>query len=87
MKSQSDPNEAINSILERNRLVEIDKSWEISFTRRGLIALVTYLAAYAFLYFNKLQNPELQAFIPTGAYILSTLSIPPLKKWWMKYKN
>jgi len=79
--------EILQSVLERNRRVETDKAWETSFVRRGFIALITYVAAFVFLSFNDLQNPELQALIPTGAYILSTLSLPPLKKWWLKRRG
>ncbi len=76
----------IAAILERNKRVELDKAWEQSFTRRGFIALVTYIAAYLFLRWNNLTSPELQALIPSGAYILSTLTLPPLKKWWLRRK-
>lgn len=36
--------EDIRKIEERNRKVESDKAWELSWTRRGLIALFTYIA-------------------------------------------
>ncbi|MDP7247564.1 MAG: hypothetical protein QF741_02990 [Candidatus Peribacteraceae bacterium] len=80
----TDLDKKIDSILDRNKRVEADKAWERSFVRRGFIALVTYVAAYLFMRFNDLPSSELQALIPTGAYILSTLSLPPLKKWWLK---
>src|SRR3989338_6182748 len=54
-----------------------------SLTRRGFIALLTYAGAYLFIRINAFPSPELQALIPAGAYILSTLTLPPLKKWWM----
>ena len=81
------PDNQIQAILKRNKRVEGDKAWETSFTRRGFIALITYIAAFIFLSFNELPNPAIQALIPTGAYILSTLSLPPLKKWWLKRKS
>ncbi|MFA7681446.1 MAG: hypothetical protein WCX61_00270 [Candidatus Peribacteraceae bacterium] len=77
----------IQAILERNKRVEADKAWETSITRRSFIALITYIAALTFLHFNGLQNPEIQALIPTGAYVLSTLSLPPLKQWWLKHHS
>jgi len=73
----------LQAILARNRRVESDKAWERSLTRRGFIALLTYAGAYLFIRINAFPSPELQALIPAGAYILSTLTLPPLKKWWM----
>ncbi|MBU2213899.1 hypothetical protein KKC44_05365 [Patescibacteria group bacterium] len=80
-----DPN--LKAVLERNARVETDKAWETSFTRRIFIALITYIGAYLLIRYNNLTNPELQALIPSGAYILSTLSLPPLKKWWIGLKR
>lgn len=74
----------IEAIQERNRRVELDKKWETSFTRRGFITLVTYIAAFLFFFLNEIPSPESQALIPSGAYFLSTLSLPPLKKWWLR---
>ena len=78
-----DDTQKITEILERNMRVEADKAWERSWTRRGFIALLTYAGAYLLMRLNALQNPEFQALIPSGAYILSTLTLPPLKRWWL----
>lgn len=77
----------IKEIKKRNRRVESDKAWETSLTRRGFIILITYLGALFFMKLNGFENSALQAFIPAGAYILSTLSLPPLKRWWLKHKS
>ena len=76
--------QAIQQILERNARVERDKAWERSFTRRSFIMFVTYLTASLFLY--SIGNPLfwINAFVPTGGYLLSTLSLPPLKRWWLR---
>ena len=74
----------IRALEERNKRVEKDKAWEISFTRRGFIAGITYVAALLFIKLNGIPNAALQALIPAGAYVLSTLSLPPLKQWWLK---
>ena len=76
----------IRALEDRNRRVEKDKAWEVSFTRRGFIAGTTYVAALLFMALNGMQNAPLQALIPAGAYVLSTLSLPPLKSWWLKRK-
>ncbi len=77
--------EKVESIEERNRRVELDKAWETSFVRRGFIALVTYLIAFWFMWSIGVSDPYLNALVPTGGYILSTLSLPFLKQWWLKY--
>ena len=73
-------------IEQRNKRVELDKAWETSFTRRRFIAGVTYLIAFWFMWSIGVSDPYLNALVPTGGYILSTLSLPFLKKIWMKNK-
>lgn len=78
----------INVIKERNRRVEKDKAWEVSWTRRGFIALITYLVASIIFILLGNNTPLLNAFIPTVGYILSTFSLPFIKMWWLKsYRN
>ena len=76
--------EDIKQILERNRRVELDKAWETSKTRRAIVAAITYVIAYFFMTRIGVQDPLLNALVPTGGYILSTLSLPVFKKWWMQ---
>lgn len=75
--------EQIAGILERNKRVEADKAWEGSYTRRAFIAVLTYVTAYVFMRYNGLQNAGVQALLPAAAYIFSTLTLPPLKRWWI----
>lgn len=79
--------EEINLIKERNKRVEIDKAWEISWTRRVFIAIVTYVVAGVWLVLINDIYPWLKAFVPAAGYILSTLSIPFVKGWWWSRKN
>ena len=74
----------INQIKKRNKKVESDKSWETSTFRRITIALMTYIIIVLFLWIIKLPNYWLNALVPTAGFILSTLSLPILKKWWIK---
>jgi len=71
-------------IEERNKKVETDKKWEGSFTRRFLLMLFTYLAV--FLYFTAIgiKQSYLSAVVPTVGFLLSTLTLPLFKKWWIK---
>jgi hypothetical protein len=73
----------IQHILERNKRVEADKAWEVSWTRRLFIAGVTYITACIFLYVINSPNFAANAVVPAIGYLLSTLSLPWLKKWWL----
>jgi hypothetical protein len=74
----------IRRIKERNARVEADKAWETSWVRRLFIALVTYIIAAIYMNYVGLGNAYLGAFVPTGGYLLSTLSMPYIKNYWIK---
>jgi hypothetical protein len=80
-------NKDIERIFVRNKRVELDKSWEISKTRRFIIALLTYLVILLFLYSIKIPKPWLNAIVPTIGFILSTLTLSFFKKIWIKKYN
>ncbi len=75
----------IAKIEERNQIVEINKSWESSFTRRTIIALFTYLAISMYLYFIVHINPWVNAIVPSIGFLLSTLTLPFIKEMWIKH--
>jgi len=79
----------LRKIWQRNKRVEADKAWETSFFRRSLVTVVIYFIAVLFLYLINDKNYWLNALIPAGAFVLSTLTLPFIKKWWIKnrYKN
>jgi hypothetical protein len=74
----------ITNIEQRNARVESDKAWEISFTRKLFIAVSTYIIAAVWLVVIKDTNPWLKALVPAVGYILSTLSLPFVKRWWIE---
>ncbi|MCA9366382.1 hypothetical protein KC722_02270 [Candidatus Kaiserbacteria bacterium] len=76
--------QSVEQILERNARVEADKAWETSGTRRACIAAVTYGIATLFMWRIGISDPWLNALVPTGGYVLSTLSLPLIKRWWLK---
>ncbi len=80
-------NNEIKAIIERNKRVEKDKAWETSFTRRVIIAVMTYLLIVLFLWMIKVSEPWLNALVPTIAFMLSTLTLPFFKKIWLKYQK
>lgn len=77
--------ERVAKIEERNRLVESNKAWETSWTRRVLLILFTYLAIALYLKFIVGINPWINAIIPAVGFLLSTLSLPWFKSLWIKY--
>lgn len=79
----------LKKIKERNARVEADKAWETSWARRFFVAGVTYIIAVLYMNYAGLGNAFLAAFVPTGGYLLSTLSMPHIKNYWIKnfYKN
>jgi hypothetical protein len=72
----------IELIKERNNKVSQDKAWEVSWTRRGFIAVMSYVVAAVWLVIIKDSYPFLKAFVPMAGYLLSTLSLPVIKTWW-----
>lgn len=80
----------IDEIKRRNQRVEADKAWETSWTRKIIISVFTYIVIVVFFFFAKLSNPFANAIVPAVAFILSTLTVPLVKKWWLatrKRKN
>jgi len=77
----------IQEIEERNKKVETDKEWETSRTRRGLLALFTYIAIGTYLRVINIQNPWLNAVVPTIGFMLSTLTMPFFKEVWLRNRN
>lgn len=74
----------VEKIKERNRRVETQKAWETSWTRRFMIVILTYLVISIFFYFLGTPDPLGNAVVPSIAFILSTLTGPFVKKWWLK---
>lgn len=73
----------IDGIKTRNRKVESDKAWETSWTRRFLIIVLTYAVVVIFFITMKLPDPFVNAIVPAMAFILSNLSMPFFKRWWI----
>jgi hypothetical protein len=75
----------IEKIKTRNQKVESDKAWEISWSRKILIAILTYLVIVIFFFAARFPQPFLSALVPTIGFILSTLTISLVKRLWLKY--
>ena len=77
----------IDEIEARNKRVETDKAWETSKTRRGFIAIITYIIACYYMRVLGVGDYYLHALVPTGGYVLSTLSLPYIKAIWLKRRK
>jgi len=66
-------------------MVEQNKSWETSITRRILLMVFTYLAIGIYLNAIAVNDPWLNAIVPSIGFMLSTLTLPFFKKLWVKY--
>ena len=77
--------ERIKKIEERNKLVEQNKAWETSWTRKLLLIIFTYLAIALYLKFIVGINPWINAVVPSIGFLLSTLTLPWFKELWTKY--
>jgi hypothetical protein len=76
----------IQKIEERNSKVEKDKDWERSWTRRGLLALFSYLAIGVYLWAIQIPHAWLNAIVPAVAFMIQTLTLPFFKRLWLKNK-
>lgn len=74
----------IGKLKERNKRVELDKKWETSLARRGLLIIFTYLAIGFYLNAIHVENPWINAVVPSIGFLLSTLTLPYFKNLWIK---
>lgn len=75
----------LENIKKRNKRVELDKSWETSWTRKICIMILTYLIVVIYSYLIK-QNDNilLSSLVPVIGFSLSTLSLKYIRKVWEK---
>jgi hypothetical protein len=85
MTDLSQIEQRLQKIEQRNKRVEIDKAWETSWMRKFFISLFTYLSIG--FYFNMLgvAQPWLNSIVPAFGFLLSTLTLPYIKKIWAMY--
>ncbi|MBT3814476.1 hypothetical protein HOE37_02980 [Candidatus Woesearchaeota archaeon] len=74
----------VTEIKERNKKVEADKAWETSWSRKLVIAVLTYAVIVIFFYFADLPKPFVNSIVPTLGFVLSTLTLTWFKKLWIK---
>lgn len=77
----------IEAIEARNRRVEAEKAWETSWSRRGVLAILTYATIVLFFLVAGLPRPFLNPIVPTIGFLLSTLTISSLKDSWLRSRR
>ena len=75
----------IKKIQERNKRVELDKTWETSKTRKVSIAVLTYFVMVLVMYSLDMERPFISAIIPTLGFTLSTFSLDFIKAFWKRF--
>ena len=85
MDSINDLEKEIILIKNRNKKVEIDKAWEISWARKLLLMIFTYLGIGFYLQVININKPWLNSIVPSIGFLLSTLTLPFFKKIWERY--
>lgn len=76
----------VAAIEKRNAKVEKDKAWETSWTRRLTITTLTYVVAACYLTLINNDRPLINALVPAGGFLLSTLLLPQIRSLWQKQK-
>lgn len=74
----------IRKLISRNKRVELDKAWEVSTTRRLLVASLTYFFMLSVMLVLEMDRPFIGAIIPTLGFLLSTLGLRLAKTLWLK---
>ena len=78
----------VKDIEDRNKRVELDKSWETSWTRRICIMFLTYIIVVIYqLLIREYDNILLTSLVPVIGFTLSTLSLKLVRKFWEKKKK
>ncbi len=75
----------LEAIERRNEKVELDKAWETSWSRKAIIAILTYITIVLFFFVAQLPRPFINALVPSAGFVLSTFSLPYFKRMWLKH--
>lgn len=79
--------EDIAAIRDRNKRVEVDKAWETSIFRTITLGVITYLLASLVMYSLGTRDYFFAATIPTLGFLISTQSLPLVKRWWIRKQS
>lgn len=82
MKKENNFERRIAAIEARNARVELDKTWEISWTRRISIGLLTYAVFVIYLWAVGNDRPFIDSAVPVVGFLLSTLVLRQVRNIW-----
>lgn len=85
MTSTTQLKDRIKAIEERDKRVEKDKAWEVSWTRRLVLIICIYLVVGLYLQVINIPDPWPNAIVPSVGFLLTTLTLPLFKSLWLKY--
>jgi hypothetical protein len=74
----------VKAIEARNTKVEQDKAWEVSWTRRISIAILTYAVIVTYLFVINNSNPWINGAVPAVGFMLSTMAMSWVKALWQR---
>ena len=77
----------IEEMNRRNYRVDLNKKWETSATRFMGVTAITYITMNLILWSIGGPYPPIHALVPTCGYMLSTLSLQRLKKYWITFET
>lgn len=78
----------INKIIERNKVVELNKKWETCWTRKICICILTYAIVIIYSYIvRNYDNIFLSSLVPVIGFTLSTLSLKFVRQIWENIYN
>lgn len=76
----------VNKIIERNKVVELNKKWETCWTRKICICILTYAIVIIYSYIvRNYDNIFLSSLVPVIGFTLSTLSLKFVRQIWEKH--
>ncbi len=85
MNNIQDLSKEIENIKARNRRVEVDKAWETSWSRKIVVFILTYFVIVVFFIVANLPYPFINSIVPALAFVISTTTLPFLKRLWFEY--
>lgn len=74
-------------IKQRNQKVEAEKAWEVSLERKIALAALTFFFVLFVFLITKTPSPLFNAIVSTLGFLLSTLSLDSIKKYWLKLQK
>ena len=77
----------IDTILRRNKKVDLDKAWETSWTRRISVSTLTYIVMAIFLWVIDVEHYLFGALVPTLGFMISTFKLQFIRTIWEKLQK